>query len=355
MFERLKSLPLTIVLTILIWMYAEAQFTSTRDGVTVFLRVAAPPNSGNVAVRVLDADSKPESQMPLQITLQGTREQLEAIYDQSIGTQASDGALSNLVYELSEKELNSDRPMDTVQMLNKLSYFRKQGVTVIRAIPAVVRLDVDQMMSMQRTVQFQSGGPTRADVLEINPDSVTVQVPQRLLSSLGTNVANLRVIATPTRDLSTLPLEQEQTINAKVAVEFPGARDDRVTANPQQISVRLRIPKEQLDVMTIADVPVWVSGPPALLARHDVDVQPKFVKVTVAGTVAALQPLRQAKSAAGRGNAEPLLRAYLDVQLTDQPSQELIQRQLRYVLPDGVQLRDGPRTVSFRLVENSEK
>ncbi len=30
MFERLKSLPLTIVLTILIWMYAESQVNSTR-------------------------------------------------------------------------------------------------------------------------------------------------------------------------------------------------------------------------------------------------------------------------------------------------------------------------------------
>ncbi len=346
MFDRLKSLPLTIVLTILIWMYAEAQFTSTQE-ITIYLKLTPPPSAGNVAVRIEDTDGKARLQVPLQVTLQGTREQLDAIYQESLGTQMGEGMLANLNYELSEQDLNADRFLDAVQLLNRLQYFRKKGVTVTHASPSALRVEVDRLASIQRTIQFESGGPVRAEVSQTIPDIATVQIPQKLMATFG-NSGNLRVIATPIRDLAELEKEKEQTIPARLSVEYPGVRDDRVTVTPQQVNITLKIPKEQLAVITISDVPVWVSGPPALLARYDVDVQPKFLKIAIAGTESALRPIRAARDSGQ--TLEPLMRAYLDVQLGDQPSQDLLQRTVRYVLPEGVELRDGPRSVSFRLV-----
>ena len=67
MFDRLKSLPLTILLTILIWMYAESQVTSARnesrlevDNVPIWIsgppellsnhQVVAEPKSVNIVI-----------------------------------------------------------------------------------------------------------------------------------------------------------------------------------------------------------------------------------------------------------------------------------------------------------------
>ena len=76
MFERLKSLPLTIVLTILIWMYAESQVNSTHSiahlTVDVPVRVTGSPETlarYDVAINPQDAS----------LNLTGPPEQIDAL------------------------------------------------------------------------------------------------------------------------------------------------------------------------------------------------------------------------------------------------------------------------------------
>ena len=101
MWDRLKSLPLTIVLTILTWMYAEAQFTTTQEGITIALKVASP--SRDYAVRVLDAaDGRYRTTVPLRITVQGAKGKVERLYQQSIGQTAAEEEWGDLVYALKQ-------------------------------------------------------------------------------------------------------------------------------------------------------------------------------------------------------------------------------------------------------------
>ncbi len=88
-FDRLKSLPLTILLTVLIWMYAEAKFTATQDHVPLTLRVVSP--QGDLVLRALDpTDNRYHSAIALDVTLEGPKNQIDGI-DQEVASVVAAG------------------------------------------------------------------------------------------------------------------------------------------------------------------------------------------------------------------------------------------------------------------------
>src|ERR1043166_5123927 len=91
--DRLKSLPLTIILTVLIWMYAEAQFTSVQPDVKLNVQVISPSPDVSLRVHDLTRDNYAPL-MNLIVTLQGPRDQIDRIYNDSLQlhfNQPSDG------------------------------------------------------------------------------------------------------------------------------------------------------------------------------------------------------------------------------------------------------------------------
>src|ERR1041384_1839443 len=99
MLGRLKTLPLTIILTVLIWMYAEAQFTSSREDV----RISA------LTLRVLDSHGNSVGAVAtLAVTLQGPKSQIDRIFQESQGQlgPATDDELANLTSSPPAPDLN---------------------------------------------------------------------------------------------------------------------------------------------------------------------------------------------------------------------------------------------------------
>src|SRR6478752_5781750 len=104
MLGKLKTLPLTILLTILIWMYAEAQFTASRDDVRISLKVTPPEG---VAVRLLDSNGAPMGNVAsILVTLQGAKSEIDRIFQQSQGQTSSDDELASLTYKLQKADVN---------------------------------------------------------------------------------------------------------------------------------------------------------------------------------------------------------------------------------------------------------
>jgi len=92
----LKSLPLTIVLTVLIWMYAESQFTATEEAamgnavvtLPVTLRVSGPPE--------LLAHVRVEPRVPtVQITVAGSAAKIGTIRS-ALAANKETGVLASL-------------------------------------------------------------------------------------------------------------------------------------------------------------------------------------------------------------------------------------------------------------------
>ena len=252
MLDRLKSFPLTIILTILIWMYAESQFTATQEGLQASIGVGA---TSAFTVDLQDpgaSDKTYHKTIPVRITVEGAKAQVDRLYQQAIGVIAPDPDFSNIVYDPKPEDLHpgTDGTLDTVAMLNQTAYFRRSGVRVVAAVPARVRL---------------------------------------------------------------------------------------------QVSARQ---KEEL--LGLPEMAVEISGPPAVLRAFDVIVDPRALHITVAGSA---ESLASVKAALANGPTDPRIRAVLDLYAQDRPTESgtLQRRALRYTLPEGVRVTDGPTEVQFKL------
>ena len=139
MLDRLKSLPLTIILTILIWMYAEAQFTSTQDNVRLSVKLLAP-SSDQVVLGYDPIDDRYRDTINIVATIQGAKSQIDQIYQMSLNASPQNHEFKQLTFAAPL----TDPSIDTVTMLNGLSYFRSKGVTVTAANPPRVRIKVEK-------------------------------------------------------------------------------------------------------------------------------------------------------------------------------------------------------------------
>jgi hypothetical protein len=183
----------------------------------------------------------------------------------------------------------------------------------------------------------------------VSEDAVTVNIPGSLLDRLG-GPSKIAVIAEPQRALATLPPGTDQVVTVKYLPDYIGPRDERITVTPPIGTVSVHVPASKAATEIVRDVPVWTSGPPSLLARYDVEIRPRVVNVTVAGSPAALAAWHDARnSPAGAGGGGGGVHAYLDLSPDDLPSETPIRRRLRYTLPDGLTLQDAPPDADFRL------
>ena len=338
MLKTLKSLPLTILLSVLIWMYAEAQFTNTQENVQLSVKLVTP--SPELTLRAIDPVRKRVTDtMNAVVTLQGPRNQLDAIYQQSQGV--ADEELASLSWVPRQADLHPGEAttVDMVSMLNSLNYFRDRRVTIISAAPPRVTLQVDQMLHLSKAPDFRPAAPLERAVL--SEDSVTVNVPAAALDQLG-GPGKIAVVAEPQRSLATLPAGTDQTIPVKYVADYPGPRDDRITITPPAGTVTVRIAATTAATEQVPDVPVWASGPPTLLGKYDIDIKPRLVRVTVAGTPAAIAAWHAQTN-------DPGVRAYVDLTPDDGVTDVAIRRRIRYVLPDGLTLQGAPGDVEFRL------
>ena len=97
---------------------------------------------------------------------------------------------------------------------------------------------------------------------------------------------------------------------------------------------------------TIRNIPVWVSGPPEMLARYDVKLYPATVDIVISGTPDQIVSLRD------RTHLPPGVYAYLDIAYDDRPGSTLMYRPVRFVLPTGVNVVSAS-SVAFTLADTS--
>ena len=341
--DRLKSLPLTIVLTILIWMYAEAKFTATGEA-RVPLRPVVP--NGDLSVRVFDnTEGRFVSVINIVASLQGPTNQITALQQETEPPQLTFSPPASMLVP------GTTASVDTVPMLNSSPYLHKHGLTVTSANPGKLRLEVDRLEQVSRPVVFHP--PVAVDHVSGIPDQVTLAIPSKTLQEIGgaekdQNQRRARAKSFHAADRSAAEGDDALCAGIFRTERRPGARD----ACPDGGDAHRRQAREAVTQL-VPDVPVWVSGPPALLARFDVDLRPKFVPVIVSGTDPAIQALKTklASSPRGTGGGDQGIHAYLDVSLDDRPTTPYLRRPLRYVLPDGLSVQDAPGDVEFRLVQ----
>jgi hypothetical protein len=103
--------------------------------------------------------------------------------------------------------------------------------------------------------------------------------------------------------------------------------------------------------LTVKDIPVWVSGPPSVLAANDITVEPKTVEVTVVGTPDLIDTLNQRATTGGQSTG---IHAFVDLTPDDKPAPGVVSyRSPRIVTPAGLTLLQAPERVGFRMVASA--
>jgi hypothetical protein len=359
MLERLKGLPLTIILTILIWMYAESQFTASQPDVRLNVQVVT--TTPDYQLIIFDADRKTTTKtMNLVVTLQGPQNQIKDIYQESLQLNP-DEPFPNLTYTPTATEMakatanagpggSSILDVNTAAILDRSEFFRSQGVTVTHVSPAHMQIIFEPVVKLQKHVEFRS---QLVDQFTLSPDVVEIRIARAALQKIG-GADQLRVVAVesdPSRSLATLTPDAQHTIRVRFVAEYNGTRNENVTVLPREGTLSAHIVRQQQAAVQIPDVPVWLGGPPEVLGKYQIDVQPKSTSVTVTGTTTLIENLRNRLDAGGTRASG--VQAYLDITPDDKPTDSYIHRRLRYILPDGLTLVTVPVEVGFRMMEKS--
>jgi len=350
MIERLKGLPLTIILTVLIWMYAEAQFTAVQPDVKVNVQVLSA--SADYAVRVYDPEQKKYSSvLNLVATLQGPRNVIERIYQDSLPLSPQE-AFPGLAYVPTAREIEqaiangNTLEVDTLSILNRFDYFRSKGVTIHNVQPSRARIMLDRIVHLQRRVEFKS---PLVDRFTLEPAVADVQIPSAALAAIG-GADLIRVVADPQETIETLSPNMDHVMQVRFVVEYGESRDERIRVSPPQGALTAHVVRQAQRAVPIPDVAVWISGPPTVLSKYDIEIQPPTVSVTVSGGTTAIDALRHRLEAGGSKSSG--VYAYLDVTAEDRPETGS-RRRLRYVLPEGLNQVSVPTEIGFRMIEKA--
>ncbi|MGC9258983.1 MAG: hypothetical protein ACP5I8_02750 [Phycisphaerae bacterium] len=343
--ERLKVVPLTLLLTLLLWMYADAHLTAIQNNLPFEISVVVPPSNTHDIVQIISPMNG-----TFHVDIQGPRNQVQQISDQAEGraifTRDDLNNLAYVVQHLANLKIGAKNYISAVRVFNDLPYFRQRHVTVTTVRPALIQLAVDQMVSVSRPIVFTA---LRQVAARIVPAVAQVKLPKSLLTSIG-GQDQIRVEAQPLSDLTTLPPRTRQTMQTQLVVRYPGAVSSQVSVTPSTALVTFTVPSEPSHKLRLGIVPVWVRGPSWLLDRYSISIRPETVSATVTGSQPALLRLGKKMLIGNLAPVRDRVVAFLNITSAITSSNNWVSHHIRYTMPTGISLMKGPRTVLCKIV-----
>ncbi len=341
---HLKILPLTVILTLLLWLYADAHLTATQRDVPVKVRFVAARNNHSMTVSPV---------MPqggeYQIDISGRKSGVSHIADQLFGrAMLTTVDRRDLTYEFDGTHFQYGKTytFSTVGLIDTLPYFRRHHVAVIAARPRETKLVFDRLVRIRRPIQFTALSGVHAN---IKPATAVVTIAGSTLNRIG-GVDEISVEAQPLQSLTGLPPGSKQQIEAQLIVHYPGAVRHAVTVSPTTVVVRFIAPRGKLKVLRVGAVPIWVQGPPWILRRYRVRVRPASVAVTVFGTT---RTIRHLETEIALGTVAPINKqiiGFVSLPPSVKPTHHWLSHSVHFSLPKGVSLVKSPQTVQIEII-----
>jgi hypothetical protein len=268
----LPSLILITVITLLIWLYAEAQNVKT---VAQTLTVELPDRVGQDIVVYLPND---EDRLRASVQLRGSSTQISAFQNRLAGRA--------LQLPIEPAMLPDDRNTATLDLSPLLAQARLDptdptsptinslGLNVVSSEPTQITVSYDRLVTRTIPVRFQPTDVQIAPTFSVDPPTVEVTLPQQALDLIGGSEDALYVEAVIEPDrLRAIDEGMEQTLNATLdksnLVGVSGVRPQRIRLHQQDVDVTFTIARQR-DTVVAQLVPVWVVAPPSELARFEV-------------------------------------------------------------------------------------
>ena len=323
-----RSLPVVVILTLLIWIYAE-RAQNRDDSVTAVLSIVA--SDPNLSAATLDAgDGR------VAVSVNGPRGQIDALKTR-IESASIDGKLRVTLPAADSSA--GDKTLDLTRVLNDAPLFANSGVTVTKTSPAQVRVSVEPVVSRNVTVVVPSDlsvtllsqnfdpakiavrGPASAVNREFNGDSPTIAV----------NAAQLR--------------EAAAGGSRSIDIALTPPVDPLITLGVKQVRMTFEVGSTVLDV-TVPSVGILIERPLGDDGKSKVVMKrgPVITNVQLRG------PANLVNKYVG-DQPETKLQAVLPVTQDDDGKTDLHRDVLFPYRERGVEVVGGPYTVGFDVID----
>lgn len=325
--KSVKPIGTTIVLTVLIWMYAD-QLNNENVTDLVNLQVLAPSGADfNVTIQ------EPENGQ-VQAIFTGPREQFERFR-----RDLESGKFTLKYYVTPEDATSNVYVKDTTDILNSLLRKNYAGVSVLESKPPLVKGTIDHMITVTMPVRVTTGS-TKTSTPVISPEKVKVQISKAVYQEL--KKGEQFIVVDIENELQNKP--EEKSIDE----EFPLPQTilgKPVITDPTRVRIQLAI-QQQFQTASFDISRIQILGPVDLLAKYRVDIKDSQITVVVRGPEDIIRTLHPQD-----------IEAYLEIEPDDmfRSDKAYFPRQVKILLPEGVKLdldkMSRPPEVAFKLID----
>ncbi len=231
-------------ITLLIWVYADMEFTDTMElRATVVLSVGPSKN--------LILKSEPEYQVTF--TVQGNRQSIERLQQKL----AENGGLVG--FNLSS-QARGESFLDVPSMLEREANLDALGLTVVSSSPRFIPVTLDRRATFEIAVQpeFINGAPAEDTPVQVSPEKVQIRIAQsdwmRVLRAVPEGQPP--VLKTQPIDLRNYSKGEMFDSEVPVSTRLLGVQ---VTPEPRRVQVTCKVDKRLIEKTITVSVRVQVS------------------------------------------------------------------------------------------------
>lgn len=315
-------LPVMLVTT-LIWVYADLEFTDTEE-FSAKIRLTVAKAKG---LELLSG-----STLPVTFTLRGNRSGLDAFRGRLAERDAP------LTFDVSAGHGPGRHPLRTADVLAAAAGLDEAGLSVLAAAPSVIHVWLDRQIHVQVPVEFVYSNAALAE-----PPKLTMGV--RVAVSNWSEI--LRAHPKPTLKTANVDLKDQPSGKPIPVVAAVVAFIGNVAVQPDEETIRFTVEITRRTAARTIDVTVLVMTPPDwpdtwrqydLVRKDPLEWRPK---ITVRGAKRDIEKLRP----------EDVLACVVLTETDKEPVSSWLEREVQIRLPRGLQLElTGQRPkVSFKL------
>lgn len=240
--EQGRSLLWVAIVSLLIWIYADMEFTGVREA-SMTLHLTTGKDSNLVLLSPADVEAT--------FRIRGNQSSLEA-FESLRKAKGNRVDIDVSVYGPGDHM----KPLD--ELLQRNSDFSNLGLTVMPGSQGLVQFNVDKMITLENVpVGFSSIGATLAKPAEISPSKMPIRLAQSRLGEILKKMPSPR-LDTEQRNLQKIEAGRTETMMVDVVPMIAG-----VPVIPQVPSVQVSVQVEKNTSEYTFSVPVRIASPPS--------------------------------------------------------------------------------------------
>lgn len=283
MFERVKTILLVAIITVLVWVFAEAESLTSK---TVRAEVALEVEIGSTRVfELIDARAWRDR---LDITLEGPTAAVadaESILRRPIRLRPGmDGFPTD----------PGEQAVDLFTAMRAWPELRDKGVTISRVDPPTVRVRVDQLAEREIQITPDLPGSALEGTAEVKPRSARLFATEAEFKQLGSGATAIARVS-PESLGKLVPGRKEVISNVALTLPDALAASRWARLEPKTVEVTATV-RSRSATYTIPSVPVSLVLAPGEFQRWDINIpdEDRFVSdVTVTGPTETVDAIRQ--------------------------------------------------------------